>query len=270
MDHLVVVSFSISEEMRSVFIIGGYSSSIGPFLIDRLLSQNYGVCVVERKHHGKFSTQALGSHKANKRYIRFAEYDAGIPGDYDYQFRSVIRNTLNKQDWIGIIDLLECSMKPIISYETTAFVSIVFKDLDYGEDRILVKIPPLMIAPTQTTSILNPLKNCWTFQPVVFVGDLVKFISDYILRNPITSFLNGKHLFTIACSDMLRNDKGSPDCLVQLIPNSAWSESVDIEALTEPSKRIYGFYPMNTEDALLAVKKHHQQIVPYLTSFKGL
>jgi len=187
--------------MSSVVIIGGFSSPLGPNIIDRLLSQQYMVGVVD---------QSKSAARLVSVNLIMAEFDEEIPGDFDFAFRTCMRKLGSA---IAIIDLMYFripidvpSQYPDLVPEMEDVSMRVLYILLYlsggaGEkieeisEKYLNKIF-IEINSTDGIELLEPLPiEIVLKQPIlakrcnlkmIHVKDISRLICDYLLRNPIS------------------------------------------------------------------------------------
>lgn len=241
--------------IRSVVVIGGFSTPLGPFLVDRLLSQNYGVAVLEGF---RADISALPAGGAQKRQIIFVEFNPEAPGDLDFQIRNLVRKSAERSNWVATVDLLDSG--PLFPEQPLLHVSVSRKQCSNvsPKQQVYIQIPRILVTQPRPrrafkTAQLSPP------EPVAFAGDIVKFITDCVLRNPISNSLGSHNTFHLMCSDVLtpaQRKQIPPDCIVELdnMDNRCGS-GIDVEALIEPGKKIYGFHPCSVSDAVRACKQ---------------
>jgi hypothetical protein len=241
--------------IRSVIVIGGFSTPLGPFLVDRLLSQNYGIAVLEGF---RADISALPAGGGEKRKIVFVEYNPEAPGDLDFHIRNLVRKSGEKSNWVATVDLLDSGS--LFPEQRMLYVNVSRKQRRNvsPKQQVYIQIPRILVTPARPRRAFKNAQSSPT-EPVAFVGDIVKFITDCVVRNPISNFLGSENSFHLMCSEMLtpaQRKQIPPDCIVELDNmDDGFGSSIDVEALTEPGKKIYGFYPCSVSEAMRACKQ---------------
>jgi len=189
---------------RSVIVLGGSSSPIGSAIIDRLVSQCYGVCIVDIKN-------TPGSRRPG-RLVCYRSYDPGIPGDLDFAVRDVIRNKHTRMEFIAVIDLGYCdevggfnpltTLVPDTNGLEKSLLYIVIHTCGIGDKKLremssnychrtyLIKIPNMvLISPGRQNGCGNMAATLTLSRSpesrIVWVHDLSRLVCDNILRHPL-------------------------------------------------------------------------------------
>ena len=234
--------------MRSVVVIGGRSTEIGPFLVNRLLSQNYGVSSVD-------PCDPVPAVNTNGRSVQQVLFDPDLLGDFDFQIRTLLRNH-GHNEWVAVIDLTRRLVPELDLAVSSRLLYIVVSpqaterietSIDDSGDRceigrrtrfetevatkynhpVFVHLPRLLLTPSINTVPKLPPTN----GPIVYVGDVVQFITDCVLINPIAYSLNrGMPVLTIRCPDLYQRNhhRGIPIDWIRELPTDP-----DVSPLTD-------------------------------------
>lgn len=194
---------------QSVIVLGGLSCPIGNTIIDRLISQRYGVCVVDVQHNGVCGKSLPGP------LLNYHHYDPGLPGDFDFVVRDSLRKNANCMKFIAIIDLgcvraagqggydplptlvpdIGDCPDPLI-YIIVHSIPVCLKKLsDLEKSRFchhtyLVQIPNLVLMNSHAFSSdfhnkLRAIQTNSSCKKIVWVSDIARLVCDHLLRNPI-------------------------------------------------------------------------------------
>ena len=221
---------------RSVIVLGGLISPIGQCIVDRLLSQRYGVCIVDVISNG-----VCGRNPS--RWLSYHHYDPGIPGDFDFVVREILRKKSTFMKFFAFIDLGCVRRAESVSYDPLAAMAPNLEDLarnfiyillhtspvcekklaelsPFAQHTYLLEIPKYILLNTpehgggsnyikRFTGFQNGLKN----HRIVWVNDVARLVCDHLLRYP--PGMKGKYLrFKIEGHPTVRSIP--PDLLVVL------------------------------------------------------
>ena len=197
--------------MRTVVVIGGNSSVIGPFLVRRLLVQKYAVFILDEPGHT--SQCQLG--------LREAIYTPSLPGDFDFAFRTVF----SKKSIFAVVDLRgPLAQVPQLNQGEAAeflYVLVSWSDEEVEKEsnpklvhRVFVRIPPLVLAPARVGRIPRLFPKV---HATVWVGDIARFISDFVFRNPMAYSLGDRPIF-LSCP-VSENEESIPPDLLHSLPH---------------------------------------------------
>jgi hypothetical protein len=186
---------------RSVIVLGGLSSPIGSAIIDRLISQCYGVCIIDIK---RTQVCRLG------RLVYCQSYDPGIPGDLDFVVRDMIRRKFHVMNFIAVIDLgycddnesgfnhlttlvpdtngLEQSLLYILIHSDRVCDKKLRELANYSHRTYLIRIPNLVIIPNNCLgNTVRKMEHCRSPDSrIVSVYDIARLVCDHILRHPLS------------------------------------------------------------------------------------
>ena len=190
----------------SVIILGGLTASpLGASLINRLVSQQYGLGVIDSHQYSNGK-----HHFPLNRFTCFQNYDPGIPGDLDFVVRQMIRKNSQNMKFMAIIDLgycqsfgqynSLCSLVPVLHNDHQRIIYILIHPSGYrvGESKLnqllmnaqfitqLIEIPSLLISDSCMGNFAKIFLSIKNERFVIWDSDIARFISDHVLRFPIT------------------------------------------------------------------------------------
>lgn len=223
-------------------------SPLGVPLISRLLSQKYTVSVVERR-----------GRRIPPRVKHISLYDESIPGDFDFSVRKASANAK------CVVQFINPSSKdvvvPLINEVTDLLYIVVvpgIRTTGQWECEYTEKFPRCIFVHTSSIIVgkgsgdsvvssrfVDSLRSRNRLEPYASINDVIRFITDHAMINPISTYLKHIQVFILRPDPLYM--RTIPIDLINQVACLTDSETMhvieNLDSFTAVAKNLFRFFP---------------------------